>query len=322
MKRILLIATLVFASMVANAKKVKFSVDMTGTDLLGTSVNIMGDFQVVAGLATDNFTELTPLTKEGTSNIYSIIVEIPAFQKYEYRFINGDQTYDSEFIPLESRVNLFNDNRWIYVDSTSSDTLDIGAIVFAGNAPAGKKLVRFAVDAQNISVNLSGIHVGVTDPNLTLTSAYMYSFENNIYEAIMYLTDGSYEYRYFNGTTQNDAETISGSCTSSFGNRSLALSDNTVLETVCFAACTSCEQATGINETEISASTVVYPNPSTDGHVTIKSGNVKISDITGKIVFESTLTSAQQIKLQTGFYTVSVVDENQHQSIEKLVVSN
>ena len=68
MKRILLIATLVFASMVANAKKVKFSVDMTGTDLLGTSVNIMGDFQVVAGLATDNFTELTPLTKEGTSN--------------------------------------------------------------------------------------------------------------------------------------------------------------------------------------------------------------------------------------------------------------
>ena len=49
-----------------------------------TGVHIVGDFQTLAGFAGgDWISSSTPMTQEGTSTIYSIVVDIPAFQKYE-----------------------------------------------------------------------------------------------------------------------------------------------------------------------------------------------------------------------------------------------
>ena len=78
----------------------------------------------------------TTLTQEGSTEIYSIVVDIPAFAKYEYKFLNGDQFYEAEFVPIIRVGYNFNDNRWIYVDSLANDTTFVGAILFAGNAPA------------------------------------------------------------------------------------------------------------------------------------------------------------------------------------------
>lgn len=98
------------------------------------------------------------MVRECSTAIYSIVVDVPAFHKYEYKFVNGDLFYGTEFVPLESRVGYeFNDNRWIYVDSLDNSVTDIGAIVFSGNAPAGQKLVRFLVDAKNISAKAKGL---------------------------------------------------------------------------------------------------------------------------------------------------------------------
>ena len=108
----------------AFAKKVKFAVDLTGQPISPNGVHITGDFQEIAGFPGGDWTsDGTPLTQEGTSSIYSIIIDLPAFRKYEYKFVNGDKFYEAEFIPIASRVGYdFNDNRWIYVDSTSADT--------------------------------------------------------------------------------------------------------------------------------------------------------------------------------------------------------
>ncbi|MBK8686725.1 MAG: hypothetical protein IPN26_18020 [Bacteroidetes bacterium] len=47
-----------------------------------------------------------------------MVVDLPAFAKYEYKFLNGDQGYEVEVVPEESRANYnLSDNRWIYVDS-------------------------------------------------------------------------------------------------------------------------------------------------------------------------------------------------------------
>src|SRR4051812_22600711 len=107
-----------------SAKKVKFAVDLRDTVANITGVHIMGDFQVAAGYSSDLCPNCTPLTQEtGDTNIYSIVVDIPAFAKYEYVFLNGDQGYDAEFVPDDSRVGYnFDSNRWIYVDSLADDT--------------------------------------------------------------------------------------------------------------------------------------------------------------------------------------------------------
>src|SRR6185436_15682419 len=152
MKKILFIFLFLLVAGISVAKKVKFAVDMTGQVLNVTGVHIGGDFQTLAGFAGGDWMPgTTPMTQEtGDTNIYSIVVDIPAFTKYEYKVINGDQWYEAEFVPLESRVGYnFNDNRWLWVDSLSNDTTFVGALLFSGNAPAGLKLLRVVVDMQN-----------------------------------------------------------------------------------------------------------------------------------------------------------------------------
>ena len=165
MKKLLLSITILLTSLCLSAKKVKFAVDMTGQTISAFGVHIVGDFQEAAGYPLNFDPAATPLTQEGSTNIYSIIVTIPAFTKYEYLFVNGDQTYEAEFVPDESRVGYnFVDNRWLYVDSLANDTTFVGAILFSGNAPAGLSLVRYKVDMNNaLPVSPNGIHVGTSD---------------------------------------------------------------------------------------------------------------------------------------------------------------
>ena len=132
MKKIISTALLlsIFA-MNVSAKKVKFAVDMTGQIINTTGIHISGDFQTIAGFPGGDWaSNTTPLTQEGTTDIYSIVVDIPAFAKYEYKFLNGDQFYEAEFVPVESRVGYnFDDNRWIYVDSLADDTSFVGQYI-------------------------------------------------------------------------------------------------------------------------------------------------------------------------------------------------
>ena len=190
------------------AKKVKFAVDMRNQTVNATGVHIVGDFQEAAGLGT-NFGVMSPMAQEGSSTIYSIIVDIPAFEKYEYKFANGDLFYEVEFVPVESRVGYdFVDNRWLYVDSTANDTTFVGAILYGENAPFGLEMVRLLVDLSDQgSIAASGVHIGGTFNNWGSVKTQIISLENNTsFEGILYLADGSYEYKYYNGSSAADAD--------------------------------------------------------------------------------------------------------------------
>lgn len=265
MKKIILLLVLVALTSFGFAKKVKFAVDMTGMDIDPGGVHIAGDFQTVAGFPGGNWEpDTTPLEKEGETNIYSIIVDIPAFQKYEYRFINGNGFYGSEFIPFESRVgHEFNDNRWIFVDSIANDTTYVGAILFGGNAPEGMHLLRFQVNMQH-EPNLApeGVHVAGNFQGWDPMTIRLYSFVDQLYEVICYVYPGSYEYKFYNGNTVESSEIVSGNCTVN-GNRQAEVLDHMVVDPVCFAYCVDC-MFVGIGEKEIPSAEIFYPNPSSD----------------------------------------------------------
>jgi hypothetical protein len=90
MKKILALICITFFASIANAKWIKLSVNMTGIDSVSIhGVHVWGDFQSKIGLQNNWVSDSTQLFQEGSSTIYSTYLNIPAFTKYEYVFING-----------------------------------------------------------------------------------------------------------------------------------------------------------------------------------------------------------------------------------------
>lgn len=314
----------------AFAKKVKFAVDMTGISINATGMHIAGDFQHIIGAA-DWTSDATSLTQDVSNpDVYSVVVDIPAFAKYEYKFLNGDQFYDAEFVPVESRVGYdFNDNRWIYVDSLANDTTFVGAIVFAGNAPAGMSLVRFMVDMQNeSSVAAAGVHVAGDYQAMDPATNRLYSFGSGIYEIINYMAPGLHGFNYINGNTAGAAEVVSGSCAVS-GVRMLNVPYDTVLSTVCYSSCSACV-ASGIAENTFAASVELYPNPASEYTVVKFNDNspahtVYIRDLAGRIIRTYANYSAPELRIEkqnitAGVYFVSIENADKASASVKLIV--
>jgi hypothetical protein len=306
MKKIILIGlTILSCVTTVSAKKVKFAVDMSNEIISPLGVHLSGDFQVIAGYASDWCANCTPLTQEGSSNIYSIVLDLPAFNKYEYKFLNGDQFYEAEFVPEPSRVNYnFSDNRWLYVDSIANDTTFVGAIIFAANAPAGKNLIRFYVDMTNESLSPNGIHVAGSYQSWDPTQGAMYHFDEadaGVYEVIEYATAGSYQYKFYNGNTLANTESVPGTCATA-GNRSLTLSSDTLLNTVCFSSCGIC--VVGINEISKNVPLKIYPNPTSDIAIiefkNFEKKSVVITDVNGKIIQSLELNNTNSLQVEKG----------------------
>lgn len=335
MKQLLLLAIATTFTSLAFAKKVKFSVDMSEETVSPNGVHVMGDFQILAGYSDDWDPGLTEMIQEGSTNIYSIVVDIPARQKYEYKFVNGSLGYEAEYIPDESRVIMYTsfDNRWVYIDSLDNGTTDIGAIKFAQNAPADKFLLRFRVDmAQLLPIDLNNPgnrpHVEGSfqawDPNATA----LYAINDSVYEYIAYVPAGDYQFKYVNGNTTAKEETVPTACAVS-GNRTVTLSGDLALDVVCFSACIACD-VTGIFEQTLAKKIDVFPNPSSD-YTTLKfadndySHTVSIRDITGKTVrsyeqYNKAELRIEREQLDAGIYFITSLDSKRNLSTSKWII--
>lgn len=265
MKKYFAFFLLLFAFHAAEAKWVKFRVDMSGLLIDSNGVHIAGDFQDEAGFAADWDPMTTAMTQEAGSDVYSVKVNIPAFRHYEFKFFNGHFGYNVEFVPLESRINnVINDNRWIYVDSLAADTTMLEAIRFAGNAPTGKYLLRFYADLSNeSSVDMvNGVHVSGSWQGMNPATTRMYAFDGDVYQHIAYidstlLTDT--EWRFANGNSSASEEMVPAFCSSLNGYRTMIVSAHTMLDTVCFNACSACGPAA--IGTQYATPLGLWPNP-------------------------------------------------------------
>ncbi len=283
-----IIFSLIFLGLVnvTFAKKVKFAVDMSTHTISPLGIHVIGDFQVAAGFPLDFDATSILMNQQGATTIYTVIVNIPAFRKYEYKFVNGDQTYEVEIIPDQARVDpIFNDNRWLYVDSLANDTTFAGAIVFGENAPAGKTLVRYKVDMYNLAIPNTGVHVASTYQGNNPATVRLYNLTGNTYEIIAYMNLGTQSYKFFNGNNNGTSEAVPNPCATA-GNRTHNVIKDTVLPTVCFSSCAAC--IVGLKENTIEdLSLDLFPNPASDlVNINIPDGaeEITVFDFTGKIV--------------------------------------
>jgi hypothetical protein len=292
MKKFLAIAFITFLSLNAQAKKVKFLVGM-GTDSVSVfGMHVMGTFQDTIGVGNDFVSNTCPLVNEGGS-WYAYYADMPANNLYEYIFINGDQLYEVEIVPFESRVDYdivtgVNSNRWFYLDSTKNDTTIIGGFKFGTNAPAGKKIFRTVMDAkyQNFSTLLPTI--GGTYNSFANNAHTMFSFKPNLYEAYSYVDSGLVEWATW--YPNKSKEVINNTaCINASGNRLTLVNQDFILDTTCFTQCEGCF-ALDLDKRNKNITVMVYPNPSTD-IVTIKATDIfdiNIFDYSGKLIYANT----------------------------------
>jgi hypothetical protein len=327
MKRSLLYI-LILVTTASYGKKVKFAVDMTGQIMNPTGMHISGDFQDEAGYPADWESNTTSLIQEGSTDIWSIVVDIPAFMKYEYKFVNGDQFYDAEFVPEYSRVGYnFNDNRWLYVDSLADDTTFIGNMIFAGNAPAGMLLFRTLVDLSQVAVSGNGVHLAGNFQGWNPATTILYSFGSNVYEVITYLTAGTFEFKFYNGNTAGDAEVVPGPCSVN-SSRSVTITADTILPAFCFSSCTVCSPQSIAERNQDHFN--VYPNPCVQSscvqfYADSDNRTVNINDASGRLVRTYNNVSGNRMliskdELERGLYIISVVTEAQITSSGKLII--
>lgn len=322
----------VFISLVASAKKVKFQVNLQGQAVDTSGIHITGDFQTEAGFAADWDPGTTAMIQDvNDTNIWYVVVDIPAFAKYEFKFVNGIYGYQQEFVPLESRVNYnFIDSRWIYVDSMANDTQDVAAVRFAGNAPAGKNLIRFYVDMTLQTVNPAGTHVATTMNAWSTTDAHMYSFDGSTWEYISYADSGqstAREFKFLNGNGAGDFEILAGWCDNANTNREVIAPRDTMLPVVCYSFCAAC---TTVGQNELATHNFsVSPNPATD-NIQLGFGNneqriISIVDQLGREVYYSTTGGAASVAISTvgfsrGAYFVRVMENSGSVTVQKIIV--
>jgi len=326
MKKLLILTSAFLVSQAISAKIIKLSVNMYNEVVNTTGVHVYGDFQEAAGYQFNWDPGATEMMQEaGDTNVYSIVIEVPAFTIYEYRFINGDQSYEVEYVPEESRVNgAFDDNRWMYVDSTSDDTTFIGVLPYSANAPVGLHLVVFRVNMLLQTVSSDSVHVAGSWQGWNPSTCMMVNFGDSVYRFHRYqayLPDGTYQFKFVNGNTVSDFEYVTGSCAVN-NEREVVVTADMLLEPYNFGSC-----FVGISEKEFISGIRMYPNP-TLGNAQIEFSDigmehtVKVSDMSGRLVKEyySTEKSLQLENMHAGIYTVFISNKTYQEATLKLVV--
>lgn len=336
MKRISVILLCLLISSTLFAKRIKFAVDMTGQTISPNGVHLAGDFQAMIGFGPDWDPGTLSMTKEGNTSIYSVIVNIPAFRKYEYRFINGDLSYETEFVPEESRVGYnFVDNRWLYLDSLKNDTTFVGAIRFSANAPAGKLLVRYKVDMTYVNpVPGTGAHLGTSYQSVqyNATSSRLYSFGKNIHEIIEYIdTTGvgtaTAGYVFYNGNATNLAESIPTSCAIN-NKRMITTVRDTVLPAYCFSSCATC-LGLGITKSNLNSSNILlFPNPAKNQvsvETDLQDYSLRVTNLLGEELFfvmnqNDSVSTLNLENYNAGVYFVTIFNKQGQYTTKRLTV--
>lgn len=249
MKKIytLLIAMVAMSLTAFGQFNVTFQVDMSNSAPVADTVSVAGDFQAAAGFPNDWTPGATILTDANNDMVYDITVQLPA-GTYQYKFINGAIWGPDESVPGACANS--GGNREIVISSDS--TLD--AICFGTCAPCPTTvdtvMVTFEVDMNNETVadsvtlagSVQGAAVGEgwsdwTPGTTVLTDPDM----DGVYSISFLLPEGTYQYKYLNGTSWGTDESVPSGCASN-NNREVVVAGPgpQVIPVHCFGTCSAC----------------------------------------------------------------------------------
>jgi 1,4-alpha-glucan branching enzyme len=221
--------------------EITFQVDMNEQTVSGDGVHLIGTF--------NNFDPTaTPMSLQ-RNGVYEATITLTEGDLHEYKFVNGNTLAGEETVPVECADANGYRELTVPADTTTLDVVCFGSCEPCVPPPTVD--VTFQVDMSNEEVSQEGVFIVGSFQGWTLAADEMTLTENSVYTFTTSLVVGEdIEFKYVNGITWDDAELISGGCTSNDGNRMLTVPDvNTTLDLVCFASCTECIIPVDVNVT-------------------------------------------------------------------------
>ncbi len=245
---------------------VTFRVDMSKYAMAsGDTVTLNGNFNGWCG-------KCTPMTKQGSSNVWATTLLLDKDSSYDFKYTIGDwKSQESLKDGMSCTATKFGfTNRTITV-SKVNDSLPLvcweSCVSCANTVP--KAAVTFKVNMKNYVGDLSkGVTLNGSFNNWCGNCTPMTLLGNNIYGVTMNLDTGAYEFKYTIGNW-DDQEQFSSTdlctkTTGTFTNRFVQIKDTAAVTVgaYCWNTCTICN-AVGLEE-QILNRVKLYPNPATE----------------------------------------------------------
>ena len=214
-------------------RQVTFRVDMSRENITSAGVHLAGSFN------SWNYSQ-TPMSLTSNS-IYVATLCLQENMAYQYRFVNGNSASGLEVVPASCGVLNGSGQYDRQITVPNHDTA-YSAVCFGKctHCPA-IVVVTFRVDMQNQTVSPNGVHIAGTFNNWNWAQNPMVPVSGTIYETSITMDEGSYmEFRYANGSTAQQAETVPAACSLNGNRYFTAPAHDTILTAYCYESCTAC----------------------------------------------------------------------------------
>lgn len=317
-----------------NEAAVTFAIDLAKEAAVSKDgVSIAGSFQTTVWTPGVLFLTTTPTGKK----IYTITVGVPV-GKYEYKFLNGKAWGTDETVSGSCAAS--NGNRILEVKTVADLRLD--TVCFKKCYSCDKTAVTFSVDMsleKTISadgISIAGSFQKAAGGAADWTPGVIFLKDNGkkVYSTTIPMRPGDYEYKFLNGKAWGTDETAKGACAASNGNRKITVAAvDTKLDTICYTYCVSCKKVLYTNDATFDAAMNVYPNPAqTEVNLDYRFSqsvnlDVRLVNALGQIVYATKMPNVEAgtatlnvSNLMNGVYMIQVTDENQRQSVKRLMI--
>lgn len=224
---------------------VTFKVDMSTQTVSPDGVHLAGSFNGWN-------TTATPMTA-GANNIYSATLMLTPEAFQTYKFVNGNDTSHYESVPVQCGIpaSIGGYERYITIPDSDSTLMPVcfSSCVECGGS-AQYVNITFRVDMHHETVSANGVHIAGSFQGWQAGANPMATVGDTVYTFTQAVLSGTpVQYRYVNGNTDAEYETVPAACALN-GNRYLIAPDaDTIIDLVCFSSCDSCPAVPNINVT-------------------------------------------------------------------------
>jgi hypothetical protein len=207
---------------------VLLQVNMATQTISPLGVHVAGSFQDPAWDPS-----ATMMHNPDGSNMYKHLFQVMPGTSIEFKYVNGDVWGDDETVPPGCAKSAQNKNR--FFDNITGDSI-YPEVCYGSCDQCEGSLVTFQVDMSNETVSPDGVHIAGAFQGWNPSATPMTDIGNGLYEVQLTIQNQSHQFKFVNGNSWGNEESIPSGCLVS-GNREINVSADTLYK-VCFASCT------------------------------------------------------------------------------------
>ncbi len=306
-----------------NIVDITFQLDMNGQTGF-TTPEVNGTFNGWCG-------SCNPMTDADGDNVWTTTITLPAGD-YQYKFSYDNWTGQETLVAGSSCT--FTDGAFTNRIISANTDVTIDTVCWSSCDACGQSSgpynVTFNLDMSQVGFSFVAPEINGGFNNWCGNCAALSDPDgDNIWSITIPLASGSHQYKFsYDNWTGQEEFTPDAACTfteNGFTNRLIDVTDNIVLNTVCWGSCEGCGNS--VNEME-NSDVRLMPNPTEDFTVINWKGNnqsIRVFNAQGQLILSEQLAQGQQQftlnaeALSTGMYTVVLVGYEKSTHVQWMV---